>query len=70
METTEANVTHLYHWVDKYRAEQNICPLQWYTSKQVRARFWYWLQHIEDKKPMVIFYTTPEEMCGNSIDNP
>lgn len=69
MESTEAPVTYLYHWVEKYRTQQNITPMQWYTSKEVRARFWFWLEHIEHKQPMVISYSVPDEMYGDSLDD-
>lgn len=69
MESTEAPVTYLYHWVEKYRVEAQISPIQWYASKEIRARFWYWLEHVQDKKPMVISYSVSEEMCGTSIED-
>lgn len=69
MESTEAPITYLYHWVEKYRSQQNISPLQWYASQEIRARFWYWLTESQGKKPMVISYTVPEEMYGASIDD-
>jgi hypothetical protein len=73
MEAKEPPLTYLYQYVDLYRQENNITPMQWYISNLVRARFWDWLEHNKGQKPMVISFTQEvngetQELIGASID--
>jgi hypothetical protein len=73
MECKEPPMNSLYEYVEQYRQEMNLTPMQWYMSNVVRERFWYWLEYHKGQKPLVMLFTQErnseaEEMYGASID--
>lgn len=70
MEYKDPPVTYLCHWVEKYCKQCNIPDRLWYSSGEVRGRFWYWLKDNADGAAIRPSFSECEkhDYHGDSID--